>query len=146
MAQTARTNGGDAVERLAALAGRRGTLTIDMLRRVVPVGTMPVEELAAIISALEDRGVTVDIDPALLSLGARPSRPVGPTPAAWPRPEPADSAPPPPPPPVTPLRPAATGPTPGLGTPPPQSRSVTPIVLLALLVVIVLAFVWLSLG
>ena len=144
MAQTARTNGGDAVERLAALAGRRGTLTIDMLRRVVPVGTMPVEELAAIISALEDRGITVDIDPALLSLGARPSRPVGPTPAAWPRPEPADSAPPPPP--VTPLRPAATGPGPGPAAPPQQSRSVTPIVLLALLVVIVLAFVWLSLG
>jgi hypothetical protein len=145
MAQTARTNGGDAVERLAALAGRRGTLTIDMLRRVVPVDTMPVEDLAAIISALEDRGVTVDIDPALLSLGARPSRPVDPTPAAWPRPEPADSAPPQPPP-VTPLRPAAARPTPGIDTPPQQSRSVTPIVLLALLVVIVLAFVWLSLG
>jgi hypothetical protein len=145
MAQTARSNGGDAVERLAALAGRRGTLTIDMLRRVVPVGTMPVEELAAIISALEDRGVTVDIDPALLSPGARPFPPVGPTPAAWPRPEPAPSAPPPPPP-VTPLRPAATRPAPGPAAPPQQSRSATPIVLLALLVVIVLAFVWLSLS
>jgi hypothetical protein len=145
MGQTARTNGADAVDRLAALAGRRGTLTIDMLRRVVPVETMPVDELAAIIAALEDRGVTVDIDPALLSLGARPSRPASPTAAAWPRSEPAPSAPPAPPP-VAPLRPAAARPPPRPDAPPQRSAGVTPIVLLALLVVIVLAFVWLSLS
>jgi hypothetical protein len=53
----------DIVDKLTRLADGRGALSAAELRRVVPVETMTVEDIAE----LEERGVTVAIDAALLS-------------------------------------------------------------------------------
>jgi hypothetical protein len=57
----------DIVDKLTRLADGRGALSAAELRRVVPVETMTVEDIAALIAELEERGVTVAIDAALLS-------------------------------------------------------------------------------
>jgi hypothetical protein len=61
------------VDTLVARAARSGSLSTEELRQVVPVDAMSVDELASLIARLEDRGVTVDIDAALLSPTRRPS-------------------------------------------------------------------------
>ncbi len=134
----------DLVDTLTQLAGGRGTLSARELRQVVPVETMRVEELAALIDELDARGVTVEIDPALLS-GAR-----SPSPQA--RVAAADhlhaaAAPPMPPPrsaaassgsPSAPSSPARAS-----ATPPASQRAVAIAVLAAAVIVVVLiALVW----
>jgi hypothetical protein len=64
----------DVVATLTRLADGRSALSAAELRRVVPVETMGVEDLAALLAELEERGITVDIDPALLA----PRHPVSP--------------------------------------------------------------------
>jgi hypothetical protein len=94
MARIEMVSDADIVDRLVALAARRGSLSTDELRQFLPIDAMSVDELASVIGRLEDRGVTVDIDPALLSPSRRPSEPARTT---------AEVSPPPAPP-----RPAAT--------------------------------------
>jgi hypothetical protein len=75
----------DLIDALTRLAGARGTLSAAELRQVVPVDSMSVEDVAALIAELDARGVTIEIDPVL----STPRHPVTPEAgaAAPPRPE-----------------------------------------------------------
>lgn len=55
-----------AFDRLMQL-GRSGGLEIDDIRHALPVDTMTVEELADVLARLEQAGISVEIDPALLT-------------------------------------------------------------------------------
>ena len=56
-----------AFDRLMQLGRRRGVLEIDDIRQALPVDTMTIEDLADIVERLEMAGISVDIDPALLT-------------------------------------------------------------------------------
>ncbi len=55
------------VDTLTRLAAGRGALSAQELRQVVRVEAMSVEDIAALVAALEDRGIAVEIDPDLLA-------------------------------------------------------------------------------
>jgi hypothetical protein len=56
-----------ALEYLMRLGRQRGALDIDDIRQVLQVDTMSMEDLADAVARLEDAGVPVEIDPALLA-------------------------------------------------------------------------------
>ena len=56
-----------AVDRLIQLGRRRGGLVIDDIGQALPVDTMSTEELADVLARLEEAGISVEIDPALLT-------------------------------------------------------------------------------
>lgn len=56
-----------AFDRLMQLGRRRGILEIDDIRQALPVDTMTIEDLADIVERLEMAGISVDIEPALLT-------------------------------------------------------------------------------
>lgn len=55
------------VENLIQVARRRGRISIDDLRHAFPIDAMDAGDIANIIVRLEDAGISVDIDPTLLS-------------------------------------------------------------------------------
>jgi hypothetical protein len=55
------------LDRLIQLGRRRGGLEIDDIRQVLPVDTMTTEELADVLARLEEAGISVEIDRALLT-------------------------------------------------------------------------------
>lgn len=54
-------------DRLVELGRQRGTLQSDDIRQALPVETMTTEEIVDVVTRLEDAGITVEIDPALLT-------------------------------------------------------------------------------
>jgi hypothetical protein len=52
---------------LISLARRRGSLSMEDLRRALPVDSMTVEELSHVLARLDQAGFDLDIDPTLLS-------------------------------------------------------------------------------
>ena len=56
-----------ALEHLMRLGRQRGALDIDDIRQVLQVDTMSMEDLADAVVRLEDAGISVEIDPALLT-------------------------------------------------------------------------------
>jgi hypothetical protein len=56
-----------AVDRLMQLGRRRGGLEIDDIRQALPIDTMTIEELADVVARLEEAGISVEIDPGLLT-------------------------------------------------------------------------------
>ena len=56
-----------AVDRLMQLGRRRGGLHIDDIRQVLPVDTMTIEELADVVSRLEEAGIAFEIDAGMLT-------------------------------------------------------------------------------
>ncbi|MDQ6734012.1 MAG: RNA polymerase sigma factor region1.1 domain-containing protein [Nitrospirota bacterium] len=56
-----------AVESLMETGRQRGGLEIDDIRRALPVDAMSIEELADVLARLEEAGISVEIDPALLT-------------------------------------------------------------------------------
>ena len=56
-----------AVDRLMDLGRRRGGLEIDDIRQALPVDTMTAEELADVLARLEEAGISVEIDPVMLT-------------------------------------------------------------------------------
>ena len=55
-----------ALEYLMRLGRQRGALDIDDIRQVLQVDTMSMEDLVDAVARLEDAGISVEIDPALL--------------------------------------------------------------------------------
>jgi hypothetical protein len=49
------------------LGRRRGGLEIDDIRQALPVDTMTAEELADVLARLEEAGISVEIDPVMLT-------------------------------------------------------------------------------
>jgi hypothetical protein len=62
-----------ALERLMALGRRRGHLTTGDLESELPVGGMEPDEIALVIVHLEEAGIPVDVDAALLAGERRPA-------------------------------------------------------------------------
>jgi Sigma-70 factor, region 1.1 len=58
-----------AIDRLIEMGQRRGRLEIDDIRQALPVDTMPTAELAEVLARLEEAGISIEIDPALLTGG-----------------------------------------------------------------------------
>ena len=54
------------VSRLVEAGQRRGRLSVEDLRRELPVHAMTPEELAIVVTRLEDAGIAVEIDESLL--------------------------------------------------------------------------------
>lgn len=85
------------LDRLVALGRSQGWLGPDDLRRALPVDRMSAEDIALVLIELEEAGISVDPDEALLRTG-RPLPPAGtvrlPEPGAEAPPPPAPEAPP----------------------------------------------------
>ena len=62
------------LEELIKIGRTNGRITTEDVRRVVPIGLVPLEEIASLILQLEEAGIELDLDPALLRPG--PGRPV----------------------------------------------------------------------
>ena len=62
------------LEELIKIGRSNGRITTEDVQRLVPIGLVPLEELASLILRLEEAGIEVDLDPALLQPG--PGRPV----------------------------------------------------------------------
>jgi Sigma-70 factor, region 1.1 len=56
-----------AFDRLMQLGLRRGGLEIDDIRQALPVDIMTIKELADVLARLEEAGISVELDPALLT-------------------------------------------------------------------------------
>jgi MFS superfamily sulfate permease-like transporter len=56
-----------AVDRLIQLGRRQGGLEIKDIRQALPIDTMTIEELADVVVRLEEAGISVEIDAALLT-------------------------------------------------------------------------------
>ena len=56
-----------AVDRLMQLGRRQGGLEIDDIRQALPIDTMTIEELADVMTRLEEAGISVEIDAGLLT-------------------------------------------------------------------------------
>jgi MFS superfamily sulfate permease-like transporter len=56
-----------AVDRLIQLGRRQGGLEIEDIRQALPIDTMTIEELADVVARLEEAGISVEIDAALLT-------------------------------------------------------------------------------
>jgi len=54
-------------DRLVQLGRRRGALQSDDIRQALPVDAMTTEEIVDVVTRLEDAGIAVEIDPALLT-------------------------------------------------------------------------------
>jgi hypothetical protein len=134
----------DLIDALTRLAGVRGTLSAEELRQVAPVDTMSVEDVAALIAALDARGVTVEIDPALSTPRHPVSAEAGAAAVVTPRPQtlepPASTR--------SPIEAAGSAgsspaPTPARGARQPSQAAVAIAVLAAaVVVVVVVALVW----
>jgi Sigma-70 factor, region 1.1 len=61
--------------RLLELGKQQGRLTAEDLRQALPIDQMSIDEISRVLVRLEDAGVSVEIDPALLSPGHRNSGP-----------------------------------------------------------------------
>lgn len=55
-----------ALTELISLARRRGSLSMEDLRRALPVDSMTIEDLTHILARLDQAGFDLDIDPTLL--------------------------------------------------------------------------------
>ena len=55
------------VDRLIQLGRRQGGLEIEDIRQALPIDTMTIEELADVVARLEEAGISVEIDAALLT-------------------------------------------------------------------------------
>ena len=55
------------VDRLIQLGRRQGGLEIEDIRQALPIDTMTIEELADVVVRLEEAGISVEIDAALLT-------------------------------------------------------------------------------
>jgi Sigma-70 factor, region 1.1 len=55
-----------AVDRLVQLGRRQAGLDTDDIRRALPIDTMTIDEITEVVAHLEEVGVSVEIDPALL--------------------------------------------------------------------------------
>ena len=53
-------------DRLLELGRQRGALQSDDIRQALPVDTMTIEEIVDVLTRLEEAGIAVEIDPALL--------------------------------------------------------------------------------
>ncbi len=106
------------VDRLTRIAGGRGSLSADQLRQAVPVEAMSIEEIASLIAALEERGVSVEVDPALMS----PRHPLSPEARAAAAARPVAESPPR----AAPNRASAQTAAPASSLPPRQPRSAGP--------------------
>lgn len=51
---------------LISLARRRGSLSMEDLRRTLPVGSMTIEDLSHVLARLDQAGFDLEIDPTLL--------------------------------------------------------------------------------
>jgi hypothetical protein len=58
---------GTAFDRLVELGRRRGRLEIDDIRQALPTDTMTTEELAEVLARLEEAGISIALEPALLA-------------------------------------------------------------------------------
>lgn len=66
------------LDRLVEIGRQHRSLTIEDVRRHFPLAELSSEELAKLLARLEDAGVTIDIDPALLAdRGRKPRAVVG---------------------------------------------------------------------
>lgn len=67
-----------AVKALMDLGRRQGRVSTEDVRRLLPLDAITVEELANLILRLEERGIAVDVDPALFvpSGGAAAAAPI----------------------------------------------------------------------
>ncbi len=63
------------VDHLMETGRQQGGLEIDDIRRALPVDTMSAEELANVLARLEEAGISVEIDSALLTPRHRKMRP-----------------------------------------------------------------------
>jgi sigma-70-like protein len=64
-------SGHSSYERLLRLGKEQGGLTAHDLERVLPIDRMSMDELSDVLARLEDAGIPVEIDPALLSPASR---------------------------------------------------------------------------
>ena len=62
-------------DRLLELGRRRGALQSDDIRQALPVDTMTIEEIVDVLTRLEEAGIAVEIDPALLTPRHRKTNP-----------------------------------------------------------------------
>lgn len=54
-----------ALDELVNLARRRGRISMDDVRQVLPIDSMTVEDIARIVARLDEAGFELDIDPSL---------------------------------------------------------------------------------
>jgi hypothetical protein len=78
------------LDRLIILGRSQGGLGPDDLRRALPVDRMSAEDIAMVLIELEEAGIPVDPDEALLPSGGRPLPPSGTV--RLPEPKPAEGA------------------------------------------------------
>ncbi|MET7242168.1 RNA polymerase sigma factor region1.1 domain-containing protein [Methylobacterium sp. EM32] len=132
------------LDRLVALGRSQGGLGPDDLRRALPVDRMSAEDIALVLIELEEAGISVDPDEALLGTG-RPLPPAG----TVRLPEPGAEAPPPLAPETPPAATAPPAPKPRDAAPPAARggahRAVTWAVIWAGLAALVLALLVLAL-
>ncbi|TGD98010.1 RNA polymerase sigma factor region1.1 domain-containing protein [Methylobacterium nonmethylotrophicum] len=128
------------LDRLVALGRSQGGLTPDDLRRALPVDRMSAEDIAMVLIELEEAGIPVDPDEALL----RPGRPLPPA-GAIRLPEPPASAPAAPAPESPPAVAAAPAPGPRPAAPPAPRGGAHRAVVWAGLAALALALLALSL-
>ncbi|GJD63587.1 RNA polymerase sigma factor region1.1 domain-containing protein [Methylobacterium frigidaeris] len=104
------------LDRLVTLGRSQGGLTPDDLRRALPVDRMSAEDIAMVLIELEEAGISVDPDEALLQAG-RPLPPSGTV--RLPEPKAVEAAAPA----IESLPAATAAPTPGpRPAPPPAAR------------------------
>ena len=60
-----------AVDRLIQIGRQRGGVEIDDIRKVLPIDAMSVEEISDALALLEEAGISVEIDPAMLTARSR---------------------------------------------------------------------------
>jgi hypothetical protein len=128
------------LDRLVALGRSQGGLTPDDLRRALPVDRMSAEDIAMVLIELEEAGISVDPDEALL-LSGRPLPPAG----TVRLPEPRAEGPPPPAPEMPPAATAAPAPGPRATAPEPARGGAHRAVIWAGLAALVLALLVLAL-
>jgi hypothetical protein len=64
-------SGHSSYERLLELGREQGGLTAQDLQRVLPIDQMSMDEISDVLARLDDAGITIEIDPALLSPAPR---------------------------------------------------------------------------
>jgi len=64
-------SGHSSYERLLELGREQGGLTAQDLQRVLPIDQMSMDEISDVLARLDDAGITIEIDPALLSPASR---------------------------------------------------------------------------
>jgi len=61
------------LQRLRAAAQARGRLTLDDLKRIVPIDQLTPEQLARVVGQLDDAAIDVAFDPALMRRPRKPA-------------------------------------------------------------------------